>query len=131
MAATRGVIQHRARFAIPFRQRVGDPANVVKVAVNVQWTLGPKDIADDDRFVGIYRRSRQHCANGETDNFTCPHETQRSEVRGHSSAFRRVLSCHWSHVTHHYPLSWRSYSAASKWPFDSPMRPSLSIFQSS
>src|SRR5207249_9864387 len=29
MAATRGVIQHGGRFAIPFRQRIGDPANVV------------------------------------------------------------------------------------------------------
>src|SRR5207249_5392593 len=26
MAATRSMIQHRCRFAIPFRQRVGDPA---------------------------------------------------------------------------------------------------------
>src|SRR5436853_453668 len=37
MAATRSVIQHRRRLAIPFRQRVGDPANVVKVAVKLQW----------------------------------------------------------------------------------------------
>ena len=35
MAATRTVIQHGRRLAIPFRQRVGDPTNVVKVAVNV------------------------------------------------------------------------------------------------
>src|ERR1700736_5174726 len=73
MAATRSVIQHRGRFAIPFRQRVGDPANVVKVAVNVQRTLGSKDIADDGDFVGTRCRSSQHCANGEADNFTCPH----------------------------------------------------------
>src|SRR5256884_7532174 len=73
MAATRGVIQHRARFAIPFRQRVGDPANVVKVAVNVQWTFGSKNIADDGDFVGARCRSSQHCANGEADNFICPH----------------------------------------------------------
>src|SRR5205807_5830621 len=39
MAATRGVIQHRGRFAVPLRQRVGDPANVVQVAINVQRTL--------------------------------------------------------------------------------------------
>src|SRR5205807_12992 len=43
MAATRSMIQHHRRFAIPFRQRVGDPTNVVKVAVNVQRTLGSKD----------------------------------------------------------------------------------------
>src|SRR5207245_2143296 len=73
MAATRGMIQHGGRFAIPFRQRVGDPANIVKVAVNVERTLGSENIADDDRFVGIYRRSNQHCANGEADNFTYPH----------------------------------------------------------
>src|SRR5205823_13205111 len=60
MAATRGVIQYRGRFAIPFRQRVGDPANVVKVAVNVQRTLGSKDIADDGDFVGARWRSNQH-----------------------------------------------------------------------
>src|SRR5439155_1918534 len=48
MAATWSMVQHRGRFAIPFRQRVGDPANVVKVAVNVQRTLRSKDIADDD-----------------------------------------------------------------------------------
>src|SRR5256886_8880805 len=73
MAATRGVIQHRARFAIPFRQRVGDPANVVKVAVDVQRTFGSKNIADDGDFVGAPCRSSQHCANGEADNFICPH----------------------------------------------------------
>ena len=73
MAATRGVIQHRGRFAIPFRQRVGDPADVVKVAVNVQRTLGSKDIADDDRFVGMHCRSSQHRANDEADNFAYPH----------------------------------------------------------
>src|SRR5207249_970457 len=60
MAATRGVIQHGRRLAIPFRQRVGNPANVVKVAVNVQRTFGSKDIADDDRFVSIHCRSSQH-----------------------------------------------------------------------
>src|SRR5206468_8395221 len=40
MTAALRVIQHGSRFAIPFRERVGDPANIVKVAVNVQWTLG-------------------------------------------------------------------------------------------
>src|SRR5213596_414401 len=73
MTATRGMIQHRGRFAVPFRQRVGDPANVVKVAVDVQRTLGSKDIADDGDFVGARCRSSQHCANGEADNFTYPH----------------------------------------------------------
>src|SRR5213080_1584926 len=73
MAATRGVIQHGGRFAIPFRQRIGDPANVVKVAINVQRTLGSKDIVDDGDFVGARCSSSQHCANGEADNFTYPH----------------------------------------------------------
>src|SRR5439155_11912414 len=73
MAATRGVIQHRGRFAIPFRQRVGDPTDVVKVAVNVQWTFGSKDIVDDGDFVGTRCRSSQHCANGEANNLTYPH----------------------------------------------------------
>ncbi len=67
------MIQHGARFAVPFRQRVGDPADVVKVAVNVQRTLRSKNIADDDRFVGARCRSNDHCANGDADNFTCPH----------------------------------------------------------
>jgi hypothetical protein len=67
------MIQHGARFAIPFRQRVGDPANVVKVAVNVQRTLGSKNIADDGDFVGTRCSSNQHCANGEADNLTYPH----------------------------------------------------------
>ena len=57
MAATGSVIQHRARFAIPFRQRVGDPANVVKVAVNVQRALGSKKIADNEGFAGPCWRS--------------------------------------------------------------------------
>src|SRR5438270_3566683 len=73
MAATRSMIQHGARLAIPFRQRVGDPANVVKVAVNVQWAFRSKDIADDRDFVGARCRSNEHCANGETNNFTCSH----------------------------------------------------------
>ena len=47
MAATWSMIQHRGRFAIPFREGVGDPANVVKVAVNVQRALRAKDIAHD------------------------------------------------------------------------------------
>src|SRR5438552_17081035 len=73
MAATRSMVQHGGRFAIPFRQRVGDPANVVKVAVNVQWALGSKDITDDEGFVGMHCRSSQHCANGEPDNLTYLH----------------------------------------------------------
>src|SRR5207253_10485306 len=73
MAATRGMIQHGGRFAIPFRQRVGDPANVVKVAVNVQRTLGSENIADDGDFVSPRGRSSHHCANGEADNFSCSH----------------------------------------------------------
>jgi hypothetical protein len=52
---------------------VGDPANVVKVAINVQWTLGSKDIADDVGFVGARCRSSQHCANGAADNLTFLH----------------------------------------------------------
>ncbi len=73
MAAAGGVIQHGGRLAIPSRQRVGNPANIVKVAVNVQRTLGSKDIADDGDFVGTRCRSSQHCANGEADTFTYPH----------------------------------------------------------
>src|SRR5213076_3632084 len=64
MTATRGMIQHGGRFAIPFRQRVGDPANVVKVTVNVQRALGSKNIADDEGLVGTRGRSSQHRANG-------------------------------------------------------------------
>src|SRR4029077_234023 len=73
MAATRSMIQHRGRFAVPFRQRVGDPANVVKVAINVQRTLGSKNIADDDCFVGIHNRRSPHCDNRAADNLTYPH----------------------------------------------------------
>src|SRR5439155_26989324 len=73
MAAPRSMIQHRGRFAVPFRQRVGYPANVLKIAVNVQRTLGSKDIADDDFFVGTRCPSNQHCPNGEADNFRCSH----------------------------------------------------------
>src|SRR5438270_2202133 len=81
MAATRSMVQHGGRFAIPFRERVGDPADVVKVAVNVQRTLGSKKIADDGDFVGA-RSSSEHCANGEADNFTYPHfDSFRSETR--------------------------------------------------
>src|SRR5207302_646955 len=46
---------------------------VVKVAVNGQSTFGSKNIADDGDFVGARCRSSQHCANGEADNFICPH----------------------------------------------------------
>ena len=52
MAAALGVIQDGRRFAVPLRERVRDPADVVKVAVNVQRPLRSKDITDDDRFVG-------------------------------------------------------------------------------
>src|SRR5213078_415134 len=62
MAATWGMVQHGGRFAIPFRQRVGNPTNVVKVTVNVQRTLGSKNIADDEGFVGPRCHSSQHCA---------------------------------------------------------------------
>src|SRR6266540_7301135 len=89
MAATRGMIQHRGRFAIPFRQRVGDPANVVQVAVKVQRTLGSKDIVDDGDFVGTRCRSTQHCANGEADNFTCPHFDVFS-VRSDTSSSKKL-----------------------------------------
>src|SRR6266516_2755041 len=47
MAATRSMIQHGGRFAIPFRERVRNPANVVKVTLNVQRPLGSKNVADD------------------------------------------------------------------------------------
>src|SRR5205809_222599 len=77
MAATRSMVQHRGGFAIPFRQRVGHPANVVKVTVNVQRALGPKDIADDEDFVSTRCRSKQSYANGEEDNFTCSHLDSR------------------------------------------------------
>src|SRR5207248_6606222 len=70
MAATRGMVQHGGRFAIPFRQRVRDPANIVKVAIDVQRALGSKDIADDEGFVGTRCRSNE---NGEADNLTYPH----------------------------------------------------------
>src|SRR4029077_9746705 len=73
MAATRSMIQHRGRFAVPFRQRVGDPANVVKVAINVQRTLWSENIADDDRFVGIHNRRSPHCDNRAADNLTYSH----------------------------------------------------------
>src|SRR5437879_1917084 len=73
MAATRSVIQHGGRFAIPFRQRVRDPANIVKVAVNVQRSLGSKNIADDERFVGPCCRSSQYHADRAADKFTYPH----------------------------------------------------------
>ena len=52
MAATRSMVQHGGRLAIPFRQGVGDPANVVKVAVNIQRALGSKNVANDGNFVG-------------------------------------------------------------------------------
>jgi len=67
------MIQHRGRFAVPFRQRVGDPANVVKHAINVQRTLLSENIADDDRFVGIHNRRSPHCDNRAADNLTYPH----------------------------------------------------------
>src|SRR5438094_9522397 len=72
MAAPRSMIQYRGRFAIPFRQCVGDPANIVKVAINVQRALRSKNIADNDRFVAIHCRSR-HCADTEPDNLTYLH----------------------------------------------------------
>src|SRR5207249_8093055 len=73
MTATRSMVQHGGRFTIPFRQRVRDPANVVKVIVNVQRAFRSKEIADDEGFVGTRCRSSQHCANGEPDNFTYLH----------------------------------------------------------
>src|SRR5438874_2179040 len=73
MPAPRSMIQYRGRFAVPFAQRIGDPANVVKVAVNVQGTLGSKDIADDGDFVSARCASSQHCANGEAENLIYSH----------------------------------------------------------
>src|SRR5207248_6311781 len=98
MAATRGMIQNRGRFAIPFRQRVRNPANVVKVAVNVQRTLGSKDIADDGDFVGTRCRGSQHRANGEADNLTYLHfEPVIADlpkfVAADSNAFSRAARC--------------------------------------
>jgi hypothetical protein len=79
------MIQYGGRFAIPFRQRVGDPANVVKVAVNVQRTFGSEDVADDGDFVGTRCRSSQYCANGEADNFICPHFDSVHTLRSRES----------------------------------------------
>src|SRR6266487_3865545 len=99
MAATRSMIQHRGRFAIPFRQRVGDPANVVKVAVNVQRTLGSKNVVDDGDFVGARCSSSQHCANGEADSLTYPHlDSFRLAVNVNIAPFhlgKEVAVAHW------------------------------------
>ena len=72
MAAALGVIQHRRRFSIPLRERVGDPTDVVKVAVDVQWTLRSQDITHDGGFRAPCWNN-QHCANRQLDNFVCPH----------------------------------------------------------
>src|SRR5438132_628279 len=90
MAATRVVIQHGGRFAIPFRQRVGDPANVVKVAVNVQWPLGSKNTADDGDFIGPRCFSSQYYADGEADNFTYPHFDSFQSLATDNTDFHRL-----------------------------------------
>src|SRR5215831_13617559 len=38
--------------------------NVVKVAVNVQWTFRSKDIAHDCDFIGTHSGCSQYCAHG-------------------------------------------------------------------
>jgi len=51
MATARGMIQHRARFAVPISTACWRPSQRSKVAVNVtKRTLGSKDIADDGCF---------------------------------------------------------------------------------
>src|SRR2546430_731085 len=63
----------RRGLAIPLRPRVGARANVVKVAVNVQWPFGSENIADDGDLIGTRCCSSHHCPNGKADNFTCRH----------------------------------------------------------
>src|SRR4051812_21627576 len=70
MAAAFGMIQDCCRFAIPFRQRVRDPANVVKVAVNVQWAFRSKNIAYDLGFIGARCRGAQHDCKEEADKLS-------------------------------------------------------------
>src|SRR5712675_1787747 len=52
MAAPRGVVQDGCLLSIPFRQAVGDPANKIKIPVEIERTFGPEDILHDDGLLG-------------------------------------------------------------------------------
>src|SRR5258705_10253613 len=59
MAAPRGVVQDGCLLSIPFRQAVGDPANKIKIPVEIERTFGPEDVLHDDGFLGT-RHFRRH-----------------------------------------------------------------------
>src|SRR5439155_9544835 len=52
MAAPRGVVQNGCLLPVPLRQTVGDPADKIKIPVEIERTLGPEDVLHDDGFLG-------------------------------------------------------------------------------
>ena len=59
MATPRGVVQDGCLFPIPLRQGVGDPADKIKIPVEIERTFGPEDVLHDDGFRGP-RHLRRH-----------------------------------------------------------------------
>src|SRR5512132_2550063 len=59
MAAPRGVVQDGCLLPIPLRQAVGDPADKIKIPVEIERTFGPEDVLHDDGFLGP-RHLRRH-----------------------------------------------------------------------
>src|SRR5262245_53745624 len=56
MAATGCVVKHGALFAIPLRQGIGDPADIIKVAIEKERAFRPEDILDHHRLLATRDR---------------------------------------------------------------------------
>src|SRR4029434_9115249 len=59
MAAPRDVVQDGCLLPIPLRQAIGDPADKIKIPVEIERTFGPEDVLNDDGFLGA-RHLRRH-----------------------------------------------------------------------
>src|SRR6266481_8367855 len=59
MAATRSVVQDGRLLPIPFRQGVGDPADKIKIPVEIERTFRPENVLHDHGFLAS-RHLRRH-----------------------------------------------------------------------
>src|SRR4029077_4910417 len=59
MAAVRGTVQDGCLLPIPLRQAVGDPADKIKISVEIERAFCPEDVLHDDGFLGP-RHFRRH-----------------------------------------------------------------------
>src|SRR5205823_14693407 len=69
MAAVRCVIQNGCLLPIPLRQGVGDPADKIKIPLEIERTFGSEDVLHDDGFLGPRHLRRHERGNDEYQNF--------------------------------------------------------------